>query len=326
MVSSPVAGQETSGDAEVRIVARKLESGRIEFGLQQRQTDNTWSDRQLPRVRFFPTTAQVDRWLASSPLELTVGQVRIVARKIADGRVEFGLQQRQLDNTWVERRLPRVRFFPTSARVNRWLASSPLSLTDRPPQRAQETAQTSDGFSAVATGIFHSCGLHADGTVTCWGNNLEGQATAPDGHFTAITAGNDHTCGLRTNSTITCWGNNFYGEATAPDGHFTAITAGNDHTCGLRTNSTITCWGNNFYGEATAPDGHFTAITAGNDHTCGLRTDNTITCWGANWHGAATAPDGHFTAVTAGNAQTCGLRTDGTIECWGLQHSRVAAW
>ena len=257
----------------MRIVARKLESGRIEFGLQQRQTDNTWSDRQLPRVRFFPTTAQVDRWLASSPLELTVGQVRIVARKIADGRVEFGLQQRQLDNTWVERRLPRVRFFPTSARVTRWLASSPLSLTDRPPQRAQETAQTSDGFSAVATGIFHSCGLHADGTVTCWGNNLEGQATAPDGHFTAITAGNDHTCGLRTNSTITCWGNNFYGEATAPDGHFTAITAGNDHTCGLRTNSTITCWGNNFYGEATAPDGHFTAITAGNDHTCGLRTD-----------------------------------------------------
>ena len=37
VVSSPVAGQEAAGgDGEVRIVARKLESGRIEFGLQQR--------------------------------------------------------------------------------------------------------------------------------------------------------------------------------------------------------------------------------------------------------------------------------------------------
>ena len=60
VVASPVAGQEAAGgDVEVRIVARKLESGRIEFGLQQRSSDDTWGDRQLPRVRFFPTTAGV---------------------------------------------------------------------------------------------------------------------------------------------------------------------------------------------------------------------------------------------------------------------------
>ena len=41
VVASPVAGQESAGDVEVRIVARKLDTGRIEFGLQQRQTDNT---------------------------------------------------------------------------------------------------------------------------------------------------------------------------------------------------------------------------------------------------------------------------------------------
>ena len=134
VVSAPVAAQEESDSAEVRIVARKLASGRIEFGLQQRQPNNTWGDRQLPRVRFFPTTAAVDRWLASSALELPVGEARIVARKLVSGRIEFGLQQRQGDDAWGDRQLPRVRFFPTTAAVNRWLASSVLALaTARPP-------------------------------------------------------------------------------------------------------------------------------------------------------------------------------------------------
>ena len=127
-VLSPVAAQADDGSDVVRIVARKLESGRIEFGLQQRQADDTWGGRQLPRVRFFPTTATVGRWLASSPLELSAGEVRIVARKLESGRIEFGLQQRQADDTWGDRRLPRVRFFPTTATVGRWLASSALAV------------------------------------------------------------------------------------------------------------------------------------------------------------------------------------------------------
>ena len=70
-IPSAVTGQETDvGELEVRIVARKLESGRVEFGLQQRHTDNTWGNRQLPNTRFFPTTAPTRRWLVSSPLHL----------------------------------------------------------------------------------------------------------------------------------------------------------------------------------------------------------------------------------------------------------------
>ena len=90
------------------------------------------------------------------------GEVRIVARKLESGRVEFGFQQRRSDNTWGERQLPRVRFFPTSATVGRWLASSPLTLAAH---------QTAAGYSAVAAGEDHSCALRTDGTITCWGNN-----------------------------------------------------------------------------------------------------------------------------------------------------------
>ncbi len=289
VVSTAAAAQEDSGSdsTTVRIVARKLESGRIESGLQQRQPDNTWGDRQLPRVRFFPTTATVGNWLASSTLDLPAGEVRIVARKFESGRIESGLQQRQPDNTWGDRQLPRVRFFPTTATVGNWLASSSLTLTT--PQPAGESAGR---YSAVSAGGDHSCGLRTNGTITCWGNNDEGQATAPDGQYSAVTVGGEHSCGLRTNGTITCWGSNWDGQATAPAGQYSAVTASWSHSCGLRTNGTITCWGDNWEGKATAPAGQYSAVTVGGDHSCGLRTNGTITCWGDNSAGQATAPDG----------------------------------
>ena len=142
--------------------------------------------------------------------------VRIVACKLESGRIEFGLQQRQPDNTWGDRQLPRVRFFPTTATVNRWLASSSLTLT-APQPAAQPTGQATvpDGqYSAVTAGVYHSCGLRTDGTITCCGNNAYGKANAPDGQYSAATAGGEHvftagtwhSCGLRTNGTITCWG------------------------------------------------------------------------------------------------------------------------
>ena len=61
--------QNASNDAEVRIVARKLVDGRIEFALQQREA-NGWGERILPASRKFPANAAVDRWLQSSAIRL----------------------------------------------------------------------------------------------------------------------------------------------------------------------------------------------------------------------------------------------------------------
>lgn len=127
-----------STDPDVRIVARKLANGKIEFGLQQ-QAGSSWGDPLLPTRRNFPTTAPLDRWLQSSPLSLTVAaspddfaetvEVRIVAkRRSSDRKVEFGLQERRDDGTWGETLLPDRRMFPVDATVGSWLRSSVLSL------------------------------------------------------------------------------------------------------------------------------------------------------------------------------------------------------
>jgi len=125
------------GTPDVRIVARLLDNGKIEFGLQQVQHDEAWSDRVFPRARLFPAETAVGRWLVSSAITLSAAEgvndfaedvaVRIIARKQADGRVEFGLQQRD-NGSWGERMLPQRRYFPTSAAVDRWLGSSTMSL------------------------------------------------------------------------------------------------------------------------------------------------------------------------------------------------------
>ena len=119
-----------------RITARKLASGRVEFGLQRRLSDDSWGNRELPSTRFFPVGAEVNRWLVSSALDLGTGRVRIVARKLSSGRIEFGLQEASPNSSqWGARRLPSSRFFPTNARVGRWLYSSTLQLQiDYPPE------------------------------------------------------------------------------------------------------------------------------------------------------------------------------------------------
>lgn len=125
------------GTPNVRIVARLLDNGKIEFGLQQIQHDNTWGDRVFPRARLFPATTAVGRWLVSSAITLSAAEtadsfaedvtVRIVARRMTDDRVEFGLQQRD-NGSWGNRDLPQRRFFPPTASVDRWLGSSTLNL------------------------------------------------------------------------------------------------------------------------------------------------------------------------------------------------------
>ena len=75
--------------SSVRIAARKLDNGNIEFGLQV-AGDDLW----LPRARFFSyATVEVGRWLRASPYGMSDGNdVRIRARKLANGKVEFALQ------------------------------------------------------------------------------------------------------------------------------------------------------------------------------------------------------------------------------------------
>ena len=81
-VRAPGDGDDAAG-AEVRITAQRLADGRTEFALQQREADDEWGERLLPRARFFPATVTVGRWLVSTPL--TVSLPDLLLGTAADG-------------------------------------------------------------------------------------------------------------------------------------------------------------------------------------------------------------------------------------------------
>ena len=305
------AGAQSDDEATGRIVARLLDDGRIEFGWQPAS-----GARVLPRARYFPADATVDRWLNSSPVEVDGAEIgRINARLLSDGRIEFAFTP-----TDGERIAPQARYFPANARVGRWLRSTEIAIS--PPAPA--------GFTA-ASAADHTCAIRANGAITCWGPDYSGETDAPEGSYTAVSAGGIFTCAIRENTdAIECWGANYSGEFSAysaPEGSYTAISTGSNHACAVRDSGEIECWGSNetyaghdewvYAGQATPPPGSFTAVSTRHDHTCGLRESGAIVCWGRNKYGQTDAPEGSYTAVSAGSNFTCAIRDTGAITCWG---------
>ena len=135
----PAHGQESA--VEVRVAAQRLLGGNTEFALQERQANGEWAERRLPARRIFPASVAVGRWLSSSELTIEAQpdgmtaatpdaglEVRVAAQLLAEGQMEFALQERRADGSWADRRLPRRRIFPANATVGRWLSSSSLTV------------------------------------------------------------------------------------------------------------------------------------------------------------------------------------------------------
>ena len=116
---------------QVRLAARTLASGNMEFALQQRQ-EGIWGDRQLPARRFIPADAAPGRWRNSSSLRIAGMQLRVAARLADGGGIELSLQRRT-EGTWETRRLPLRRFVPADAAPGRWRSSSRLTLAGTTP-------------------------------------------------------------------------------------------------------------------------------------------------------------------------------------------------
>ncbi len=178
-----------------------------------------------------------------------------------------------------------------------------------------------DTAKAISVGDEHVCALLADGRVSCWGRNSEGQlgnGVSSDplrqpvlvpgiSNAIAVSAGGTHTCAVLSTGHITCWGDN--SESQLGDGtstsrptpgevvglsSATALSAGRRHTCARLVDGTVTCWGWNSQGEM------------GNGTSGGTQSTPTPAA------GIATA-----VSVSSGDFHTCALLADARVKCWG---------
>ncbi len=127
-------------------------------------------------------------------------------------------------------------------------------------------------FTQLTHGRTFACGLLGDGTISCWGDNRDGQLgdgttderlvptlVDTDITFASVFAGTAHTCGLDATSAAYCWGSNGFGQlgdgtegggvvSPAPVSGvltFISLSPGEEYTCGITTDSAVYCWGSN---------------------------------------------------------------------------------
>ena len=157
LAAVPSVSSQTDNDGEtVQVIARLHQNGRIEFGLRSDAGD------QFPNARLFPPNITHENWLRSTPVELSDGtSVRIIARRVGNTRVEFGVR---IDEPRQEF-LPRSRFFPRSATVGRWLVSSPVALPAPTPATEPQATDTDATPTAETISGGHRDGLAVQGRI-----------------------------------------------------------------------------------------------------------------------------------------------------------------
>jgi len=135
-------------------------------------------------------------------------------------------------------------------------------------------------WTHIAAGGAHTCGVHADTTVWCWGSNLFGQVgpgaavvTLPTrvmglANVTQIDTGQVHTCAVQGDGTLWCWGDNTtlqLGRSDVGGGTGTPsqveptmlwadVGTGFGHSCAFRDNAELWCWGSSAMGQLGTSD------------------------------------------------------------------------
>lgn len=177
-------------------------------------------------------------------------------------------------------------------------------------------------FVDVAVGYGVTCGVAADMSVVCTGDNRQGLLGNPaagdvtstwttplgfDGGVSALSLGLFTACArTRDGSDVRCWGGSESGIAGAAPVAPTPVP--------IALNASAT-----------------SSLSVGAVHACALERGGGVVCWGANDSGALgngslvaspsapVAVDGltDAVAITVGASHSCALRRGGTVACWG---------
>lgn len=182
----------------------------------------------------------------------------------------------------------------------------------------------------IASGYDHTCVVLNSGSISCWGQNDDGQL--------GIGNSNDRALPAKIQSSST---------------NYKSVVSRSAHTCALLTDGIVKCWGNNTYGQLgdgstlkrDAPvnvlglSRPIQQIAAGAAHTCALNDLGAVQCWGVNSSGELGADTPGFlstspltvtylasgvAALSAGYGHTCALMDSGEVNCWGRnQHGQL---
>ncbi|WP_141735038.1 RCC1 domain-containing protein [Oligoflexus tunisiensis] len=204
------------------------------------------------------------------------------------------------------------------------------------------------------------CAIRVDGFLFCFdGRGQKAQEFKDFGPIQSWAELDAFGCSLKPDASVTCAGENTQGqlgnEQTSPDpivepvqakvGPARSIAVGDDFACALLQDATVSCWGSNLRGRrgndsmepqvltATAVKNlsQVKKIVTGADFGCALRENGTVACWGSNEFGQLAQGEGanafslvpldialtDIVDLSAAQATVCAVRANGEVHCWG---------
>lgn len=177
---------------------------------------------------------------------------------------------------------------------------------------------TSTRFVSLVAGQMHTCGLTAERTAHCWGDNYWGQLgdgtmskrTVPvpvsgNHRFVELAAGDAHTCGVTDDGRVLCWGDNF--------SH--AVTGGENTPAVCADRFDRRCTPEPFQVALPEPVRRVSAGSA----TCATTAAATTYCWGGSIQTLMpiSRKSGNLSGVELGTGHGCGMNSAARLECWG---------
>lgn len=176
-------------------------------------------------------------------------------------------------------------------------------------------------YFAIASGVDHSCVLHAS-ALSCVGANAAGQLglrdrlerleltrVEPDGRYERLSLGYQASAVLTIDGDVLTFGSNARGQLgrgevpggpvlgrVALPGLATRLSLRFDHGCAILRTGALWCWGSNFEGE----------LGQGDPVDSADRSEPVL-----------VAAEQAFLDVAAGQGHTCAVAIDGRLFCWG---------
>jgi alpha-tubulin suppressor-like RCC1 family protein len=188
----------------------------------------------------------------------------------------------------------------------------------------QQVAPDAGGiWKQVDTGQGHTCALHTDDSLWCWGRNSAGQLGLDAGasmqihaptrvgtgtDWSHVNATQNGSCGLKPDGTVWCWGYAYDVDIDDPNPQYGPLEVQADagvveveietfSICTRDASGHLDCWGRNvegqlgtgdttdFYSPKQIDDTVWTAGAMGRMHRCATKVGGAVYCTGQNSDG-----------------------------------------